>query len=301
MVVATTGGWVRKLRATVPVKMDKISFSTPSLLDMDLGKRWAIDIRSSHVGFGMVNIKSKFYNASSETLIRIEGARCIAYQGNAQQEVSEQRNPMCRVVWRPDVMLMDEGASPGLTKYTDWFVRRFTGERTISEPLLRLAGALDLCAHKNPKAQILLLNADADTIDIFLNFLKAGSPLRRFETFTEATFANQELWGRTVSSTGLNASTENGSIPKESKFDLILSLESLPIGVKDWMAIPATLITTERIKEGAFPAFTNNVITETTKDPVNITMVSERRQTPKRSKCAVVMVCVIVMYNDFEF
>ncbi|KAI1206598.1 polyketide synthase [Annulohypoxylon truncatum] len=288
--VATTGGWVRELRATVPVKMDKVLFSSPSLLDMDLGKTWAIDARSRRVGFGTVDIDAELYNSSGETLIRLEGARCIAYQGNTQQEALEERNPMCRVAWRPDIMLMEAGINPGLVKYTDWFLQRFAGEKTMPESLIRLAGALDLCTHKNPKGRILLLNADEDTRNVLLNALKAKSPLRRFETFTQATFSEGGLRGREVSSTESGSDSMDEAISKETKFDIIFSLGALPTGVKDWMATPTTLITGKKVEESAYAAYSIKAITGNTDEPVNITIISERSNIRERKKCDVVMV-----------
>ncbi|KAI1142338.1 polyketide synthase [Hypoxylon sp. FL0543] len=288
--VATTGGWVQNLRATVPIKMDKISFSAPSLLDMDLGEAWAIDTKSRRVGFGTVNIEAELYNASGKTLVRLEGARCIAYQGNAQQEAPEQRNPVCRVAWRPDVTLMDTGVNPGLTKYTDWFAQKFSAGQSMPAILVRLAAALDLCVHKNPKAEILLLNEDADTSNLLLGVLNATSPLRRFETFTQAAFANGELRGRKVSPTEPDTETTNGIIPKETKFDLILSLEAFPIGLEDWMANSTMLITGHSIEEYAFAASNIKAITGTAQECANIMIISKTLQTQERKKCDVVMV-----------
>ncbi|OTA63674.1 polyketide synthase [Hypoxylon sp. EC38] len=288
--VATTGGWVRRLRAGVPVKMDKVSFSAPSLLNMDLTKSWTIDTKSRSVGFGTVNIEAELYNTSGETLIRLEGARCIPYQANVQPEAPEQRNPMCRVAWKPDIMFMDAGANPGLSKYLDWFVQNFAGEVRMREPLIPLVGALDLCAHKNPRAQILLLSADVDTSHVLLRVLNAGSPLRRFETFTQATFANDELRGREISSTELDNITGYESISKETKFDFIFSPEPLPPGIKDWMAPSAALITRERIEDGTFATSSIKSIIETSNESACITIIDERDQIQEQKKCEVVMV-----------
>lgn len=296
--VATTGGWVRKLRATVPVQMDKVFISAPSVLDMDLGKAWNIDTRSRRVGFGTVNIEAELYNTSGETLVRMEGVRCIAYQGNSQQEAPEQRNPMCRVAWKPDIMLMDAGTNPGLTEYTDYFSRTCLGENTASKALVELAGALDLYAHKNPKAHILILNADVDTTNLVLDVLAAGSPFRRFEIITQATFANGELRGHQLSPAEPDAENTDEAISTQTKFDLVCSLEELPTGVKDWMASSTTLITGHRVKEGAFAGSNIKAITGATSESTNITVVSEKRQVQEQRKYDVIMVRLAV-HNEY--
>ncbi|KAI1769842.1 KR domain-containing protein [Hypoxylon cercidicola] len=276
--VATTGGWVRKIRATIPTQIDKVFFSAPSLLDMDSSKTWAIDAKLRRVGFGTFSGEAELYNTCGETLIRFEGARCIAYQGNMMQEAPEQRNPMYRVAWKPDVMLMDAGANPGLTKYTDWFVERFVDEKTMPEPVIKLAGALEIFTHKKPKAHILLLNVDANTSNVLLRVLKAGSPMRRFETITNAAFSNGKLHGHKISSTESDYKAAAEAVSNATKFDIIFSLEAVPTGIQDWMATSTTLVTGEEIDEGAFAASSVKAITGTADDSVNITVISERRQ-----------------------
>ncbi|KAI0840953.1 polyketide synthase [Hypoxylon sp. FL0890] len=288
--VATTGGWVRRLRSGVPVKMDRVSLSAPSLLDMDLRKAWAIDTISRSVGFGTVNIEAELYNTSGETLVRLQGARCIPYQANVQQETPEQRNPMCRVAWRPDILLMDAGANPGLTKYTDWFVRRFKGEKRMPEPLIRLTGALDLCVHKNPRGQILLFNTDADTSNFLLGILHAGSPMKRFETITQATFANEELRGHDVSLIEPDSGSADEAISKETKFDLIFSPEALPAAVMEWMATSTVLITGKKVEDSVFAASSLKAITGSADESVYITTINKRQQSQEQKRCDVVMV-----------
>ncbi|KAL1869060.1 putative secondary metabolism biosynthetic enzyme [Paecilomyces lecythidis] len=61
--VATTAGHVSDLRATVPVAIDSLQISAPSLLDMDLNKSWSIDTISEKVGFGTASIFAELYNS----------------------------------------------------------------------------------------------------------------------------------------------------------------------------------------------------------------------------------------------
>ncbi|KAK8062318.1 hypothetical protein PG997_014415 [Apiospora hydei] len=275
--VATTRGWVRNLRATVPVKMDSISFSAPSMLDMDLGKQWAIDTKSKQVGFGTVNIEAELYNTSGETLVRMAGARCIAYQGNTQQEGQEQRNPMCRVAWRPDVTLMDSGVNPGLA-------------RGLPAGLLRLCGCLDLAVLKDPRVHILLLDVDEDTLNVILEVLKARSPLRRFETLTQATFTNGELEGYEVSSTISDPRSETAVISKEAKFDLIFCPGTLPPGVKGWVRPSTVFITGATVDKAEFPGSRVQDMTETSNDTTHATLLMPDCHIQEQKKLDIVLV-----------
>nr|UPN67566.1 hypothetical protein [Pestalotiopsis sp.] len=288
--VATTGGWVDKLRATVPVKMDKVFISAPGLLDLTRRDAFAIDSRSTSVGFGTVNIEAELYNPSGETLIRMEGARCIAYQGNTQQESPEQRNPLCRVAWKPDIMLMDAGADQVLTEYTGYVARTFLGNRVVPESLVQLAAAVDLYAHKNPKAHVLLFDADADTIGILSEVLAAGSPFQRFETLSRATLVNGELRGREITMDEADSDATDEVIITQNKYDLVCSLEELPAGIKDRVAMPATLITGKGVKYDEFSGPNTKVVTGTARNSVNISVISEEAQPRERKKYDVVMV-----------
>lgn len=290
--VATTGGWVHKLRATVPVQMDKVFISAPALLDLTRRDAFAIDSRSTSVGFGTVNIEAELYNPSGETLIRMEGARCIAYQGNTQQESPEQRNPLCRVAWKPDIMLMDAGANQVLTEYTGYVARTLLGDRVVPESLIQLAAAVDLYAHKNPKAHVLLLNADKNTIGILSEILAAGSPFQRFETLSRATLVNGELRGRGITMDEADSDATDGVIPNQNKYDLVCSLEDLPAGIKDRVAVPATLITGKGVKYDEFSGPNTKVVTGTARNSVNISLIREEAQPREQKKHDVVMVCI---------
>jgi acyl transferase domain-containing protein/NADPH:quinone reductase-like Zn-dependent oxidoreductase/NADP-dependent 3-hydroxy acid dehydrogenase YdfG len=289
--VATTGGWVRKLRATVPVKIDKVTISTPSLLDMDISKQWAIDTKSKRVGFCTVNIEAELYNSSGETLVRLEGGRCIAYQGNVQQEPPEQRNPLCRVAWIPDIDLMDTGANPGLTVYIDKFVRSFSTQKAVPERLLRLAGALDICAYKYPNAKILLLDVGQTEVEVVLQVLRAGSVLRRFESCTLATLANGELRGREAAFTVTCTETTDSIIPKETKFDIIISLGKLFLESYSWMAALTMVITMEQIDRKAFPTSDVKAIAGKHTETANIIVVNKAPNNQELKMNEVVMVC----------
>ncbi|KAF2962629.1 hypothetical protein GQX73_g10944 [Xylaria multiplex] len=121
---------------------------------------------------------------------------------------------MCRVVWRPDITFMEAGSSHGLTKYIDWFAQKFPREKSplVPEIWIRVAVALDLRLHKTPNARVLLLSERDDARRPFLGVLRAMSPLRRFDIFTQATFTNGNLWGIENSSVELKTEITNQSI-----------------------------------------------------------------------------------------
>ncbi|PYH84784.1 KR-domain-containing protein [Aspergillus uvarum CBS 121591] len=66
--VATTAGWVSKLRATVPVAMDSVYVAPPSGLYMDTDRPWCIDTKSESVGFGTMKIDAELFDSSGQVL-----------------------------------------------------------------------------------------------------------------------------------------------------------------------------------------------------------------------------------------
>ncbi|KAL3256854.1 hypothetical protein ABHI18_007287 [Aspergillus niger] len=160
--IVTTGGWVNKLRATVPVAMNSVYVAPPSAIDMDTSKPWYVDTRSEAVGFGTHRIDAELFNSSDQVLIRMSQARCIAYQGNRQAETTEQRNPLVRAVWKPDLSAL---TSSGLNKYLDYYFTRVYGSNKNANDVLCLAGVLDLACHQRCNSNILELGSRTQISD----------------------------------------------------------------------------------------------------------------------------------------
>ena len=224
--VATTGGWVRNLRATVPVAMDSVHISAPAMLDMDTCKNWFIDSVSETVGFGTVKINAELYNSSDQVLIRMNNVRCIAYQGSIQPESTEQRNPMVRVAWKPDVTALAAGTNGYFSRYLDWFSESCKARGLIAnEGLKRLAGTLDLVVHKTPTLRILELGGEPETTALFMNVLRVESPLRRFSDYFKGSLSAD---GRPLVSevhqgkVNHEAKKTAETMSKDKKFDVVI-------------------------------------------------------------------------------
>ena len=226
--VATTGGWVKNLRATVPLTMDSVHISALAMLDMDTCKKWSIDSVSERVGFGTVKIGAELYNSSDQVLIRMNNVRCIAYQGSIQNENTEQRNPLVRVAWKPDVGAFTAGANGDFSRYLDWFAESCKARGIKADlDLKRLAGSLDLVVHKRPYVRILELGGQPETTALFLNVLRAESPLRRFSSYFKGSVsADGRLLGSEVVHHSevdyVEASGSAETVSKDKKFDLVI-------------------------------------------------------------------------------
>ncbi|KAJ5182352.1 Acyl transferase/acyl hydrolase/lysophospholipase [Penicillium cf. viridicatum] len=219
--VATTGGVVSKLRATVPVAMDSIYIAPPSALDMHTDRPWCIDTQSDNVGFGTVKINAELFNSSGQVLIRMGQARCIAYQGNRQTEIPEQRNPLVRATWKPDLSAL---TNTGLDEYLNWFRQNCGSKELADEDVLRLAGALDLACHQWCNSNILELGNETRIAETVRGILRVDSSFRRYNTYCRGVFADGDLLGAEVfSETPDEQKPERPTgIPQKRKFDIVL-------------------------------------------------------------------------------
>ncbi|KAJ5519098.1 Acyl transferase/acyl hydrolase/lysophospholipase [Penicillium expansum] len=219
--VATTSGWVSKLRATVPVAMDSVYIAPPSALDMDIDKPWCIDTQSEKVGFGTVKINAELFNSSGQVLVRMGQVRCIAYQGNRQTETTEERSPLLRVTWKPDLSAL---TNTGLGEYLNRFGQNYGFKELADENVLRLAGALDLACHQRCNSNILELGDQTRISETVRGLLRVDSSFRRYSTYSRGVVADGDLVGaevfsETIGEQKLDCST---GIPQERKFDIVL-------------------------------------------------------------------------------
>ncbi|KAJ5701471.1 Acyl transferase/acyl hydrolase/lysophospholipase [Penicillium malachiteum] len=218
--VATASGIVSKMRATVPVAMDSVYIAAPSALDMDTEKPWGIDGDAEKVGFGTFKCNAEIFNSSGQVLVRLSKIRCIAYQGNIPTQRTEQRDPIVRDAWRPDLSAL---TSPGLESYLSLFVQSCESE-TVSEDVLRLAGVLDLACHQRSNINILELGNQTQIAEGLRETLRVDSSFRRYNTYCRGVFANGDLVGADVFSGTPDEQIPEDStgIPQERKFDIIL-------------------------------------------------------------------------------
>ncbi|KAH8433410.1 type I polyketide synthase [Aspergillus melleus] len=212
--VATTGGWIRKLRATVPVAMDSVYIAPPAALHMDTDRPWVIDTQSEQVGFGTVKVDAELFNSSGQVLVRMGQARCIAYQGNRQTDVTGPRNPLARAVWKPDFTAL---TNTGFDQYLNWFTQE-CGFRLADQGWLRLAGALDLACHQRCTSNILELSHQPGFSEVVRALLRTGTSFRRYNSYSRGIFCNGDL----VETTDEQKPQTSSAIPEKRKFDIVL-------------------------------------------------------------------------------
>ncbi|TVY83962.1 Reducing polyketide synthase DEP5 [Lachnellula suecica] len=173
-IIASTSGIIKALSAKIPTTIEELSFQTPQPSSDEC---WFIDAAAVKAGFATHLITTKLYDNNGQVLAHMKDARITAYQGISQKDETEEREPMLRVLWKPDVTLL---ADDGLTKYVD----SWTGKPDFAANVNCLAAALDLLAHQNPSLRILELDSqDTGITEYLMQILKVKTPFKRFKSY----------------------------------------------------------------------------------------------------------------------
>lgn len=225
--IANAAGDPQKLQSKVPISFAsaQISFmSQPSMTDSCM-----IRATSQNVGLQNAIISAEIEDSNGDILLQLDQVKVAAYQQNAaSKEVKEFRDPILRVMWKPDISeVLLRKQKPGLTRYIDAFVDCHR-EFFESESNARIGGYLDLLAHKNPHNRVLHLVQDGRSSEIkkFMELLGANSKLRRCRTYTQGFVDGEEIFGTDSTSSDIEVEGKSDRIlENESVFDVILATQ----------------------------------------------------------------------------
>ena len=177
-IIASTSGVLKNVRAKVPVVIEHASICTPTT--SSLSQQWIIDAISEPVGFGTIKISAELRDVNGQVCVQLKQARAVAFQGAAQEETANDRHPMLRVLWKPDVERLWGVGTDALSLYLNR-PGITSGPGEVSKKLVR---ALDLVIHKNPRLHILELNFEhLDVTQNILESLRFNTPFKRCQTY----------------------------------------------------------------------------------------------------------------------
>ena len=223
-IIASAAGSVPRLRAKVPVTIGtaEIMATTPE----EAEKLCTIYADSESVGFGTININAELRDLSGRILARVGDVRAIAYDENdLNTDTTEERNPVLRTLWKPELSTLKSAHTSQLTDYAIRFSRQLPDELCDS-PIGRFAGVVDLLTHSNARLRILELgNENKQYSALLLDLLHAGTPLKRFQTYTISSGVlngNGKLLGREIVDFAQLEEGEEVEIKNDSLFDALI-------------------------------------------------------------------------------
>ncbi|KAF7558287.1 hypothetical protein G7Z17_g66 [Cylindrodendrum hubeiense] len=172
--VASTGGFIHSMVAKVPTRIGEAIITFLSHAE-DVG---IIRSTSKVIGFYSNRLNSVLLDAQQRSIAHFQDVDITTYAGS---ESIEERYPLFRCTWKPDVdKIKDDAAfSSALDR-----IFSITNLARLGSRAYFLA-ALDLIVHKNPDTHILCLSPDHALVSMALvEVLEAPSHHRRFHTFS---------------------------------------------------------------------------------------------------------------------
>jgi len=220
-IIASAGGSVPRLRGRVPVTISKAEIMAIS--NSKATEVCSIFADSENVGFGTININGEIRDSAGQVLVRIEDLRAIAYDENLRQvDLTEERNPILRVLWKPNLSTLSTQHTTQLTEYTDRFAHNLPSAFRDSE-IGRFAGVVDILTHSDARLRILELgNHSMETTALLLDLLHSETPLKRFQTYTKSTAVFGNTGRLVVREVHAQAEGEDEEIKNDALFDAII-------------------------------------------------------------------------------
>ncbi|KAI1455535.1 ketoacyl-synt-domain-containing protein [Annulohypoxylon moriforme] len=226
-IIASTSGVVRELRAKVPVHIEEaiIRSHAPSRSTMLRENDLNIKAVSEPVGFGTIRVSAELYGDNGLPILQISRCRQVAYQsGTQQQDGGDERHPMLRVMWKPDVSRLGPRDQATFSAYIEQQAARdvMSAEKEQDTALTRLGAALDLLVHKNARLRILSLFTDKGEDNYFVKILRLTTAFKRCQSLWHGSYAEDETVQLVEHSSDDKSPLKTSSNGDISGFDLVL-------------------------------------------------------------------------------
>ncbi|KAH9904842.1 polyketide synthase [Xylariomycetidae sp. FL2044] len=226
--VASCLGNMHLMKSRVPIKIKTFTVHIPEGGFVAASPCW-INSKSRTVAGGNIVISSQLGLEKGDVACEMSKVRSAFYDGGGQASAPITRSPISRIQWKPDPFGLGPITEDKFAAYLDWFSVEST-HQALDRSLLRLCGALDLLAHKNPRLRVLEVVEKDD--DLFTNaaleLVGGSNPHRRFLSWTRGIIGDDEETHGAPISLENNQYTPlaNYSILEENQFDLILLTNS---------------------------------------------------------------------------
>ena len=232
-IIASASGTVGELHSKIPVFIDQLRIS--AAISSDASDESSIRGSSESAGFGTAILSADFENHTGQHLMQMSGVRVVAYMDSLlNKETVAERHPALRIVWKPDISTFEGTCVPELTR----FIRGIASQLPVdvkNPEIPKLAAAIDLLVHKNPRMRILELSSTTNSrLAGFLNLVGIGPPQKRFESYVTCTLDPiGRLSSREIAGNLAADETSIDLIPSrlDSIFDVVIVTPVGPLGV----------------------------------------------------------------------
>lgn len=271
--IASSAGVLKDLNCKVPTTIELIKFRVPTSAG---GSSWTVDAVSKPTDFGSIPISAEVHDNLGEICAQLDNAGLIPFQGAWQEEASEERHPMLRVHWKPDIMKLRPDNKESFLAALEASIATLANN-SMSPYVQDLVATIDLLAHKNPRLRILELGLPATEVTRhLLTNLCSGSAFQRFSSYSRAILSDtDELFLENVDSIDSLSNTLEKAKPQTGmQFDLIVltTLESSEEYLIKRLASAKALLSTQGILTGLLPHDTASNVESTDVKTISLAM-----------------------------
>lgn len=143
--VASSAGHIANLSCMVPTAIEEANFIAP--YGVEQSTSLVVDAISEQTGLASLKIAAELHGNNGELCGQMENVTAVAFQGIQNvQSVVDERHPMMKVIWRPDITKLTPTTAPGLSKYLAQVAARLD-DTTLPSSLGKLAEMVCVFAH----------------------------------------------------------------------------------------------------------------------------------------------------------
>lgn len=225
--VASSAGTIGQLGCIVPTVIEHAQFSVP--VGAVEESTWLVDAVSKPTGLGSINIAAELHDGQGQVCAQMENVSAVAFQGvQADESAINERHPMMRVIWKPDITKLSDENAQGFANYLAHAAKR--NDNVVPLNLRKLAEMVAIYAQKNPRIRVLEMGtADGIFARHTLDLLRADSAFPRMAGYSRGYMtAEGQLFVQNIdSSNKVDDSIDQAkSNPPGTAYDLIVLPDS---------------------------------------------------------------------------
>ena len=229
--VASSAGHIANLKCMVPTAIEELNFTV--LDGAEQIESLVVTAETEKTGLGSIKASADLVANSGEVCAQLKSVTAVAFQGiQDDQSAIEERHPMMKVIWKPDVTKLGSDTAAGFSQYlSDVDAQSDNG---LPSSLTKLVEMVCVLAHKQPRLNILELGSPSRISGKFaratLEALRAGTPFPRYASCARGYYnANEELLvEECTSAENVSDHAEKAkTLQAGTHFDLIVCSDSL--------------------------------------------------------------------------
>lgn len=221
-IISNAGGSLRNTRARVPVSIEEVY--------LDLTRKASSGIaraQSEFRGCGVTQNTASFTDRDAHLICQMDNIRLLEYSAVNVQLPPQQRNPILRVKWLPDISLLRPEQSSQFKRYlSDTFATCTSAECTS---IRAYSTILDIILHQSSSMRLLLLvTGSHGLLQRTLDSLQPTGGLQRLQSVTVAQSGSKRFSGKTFEDIPVEVPEiefmGDGKLDRSLTFDVVIEL-----------------------------------------------------------------------------